>query len=146
MHTSLVDMEDRTSTAKTVVFVCEHGAAKSVIAALHLSRLAEQAGLAVRGVARGTEPEPTLSPAAVAGLRRDGLEVADLVPTCPDAEELSSAAVVVSFGPDLGRLVSAVPSVYWSDIPAVSDDYEAARAAIVARLGPLLTAIAGTDP
>ena len=36
--------------AATVVFVCEHGAAKSVVAAAHFNRMARERGLAVRAI------------------------------------------------------------------------------------------------
>ena len=48
-----------------VVFVCEHGAAKSVVAAQYFNKLAGERGLAVRAVARGAEPQADLSVSAV---------------------------------------------------------------------------------
>jgi protein-tyrosine-phosphatase len=131
------------STAPTVVFVCEHGAAKSVIAAAYLARLAEAAGLEVRARARGTDPEPVLLPAAVAGLRVAGVTVPHDEPQRPTAAELSSAAMVVSFGPSLDDLVPAsVPCLYWRGVPAVSDGFDAARDAIVTRVLSLLAGLA----
>ena len=55
-----------------VVFVCEHGAAKSVIAAAYFNKLAGETGLRVRAIARGTNPDPQLSPITIAGLHADG--------------------------------------------------------------------------
>src|SRR5215470_5942794 len=51
-----------------VVFVCLHGAAKSVVGAAHFRRVAAARGLAVDAVAAGTEPDPDLAPGAVKGL------------------------------------------------------------------------------
>src|SRR5438093_5785714 len=51
-----------------VLFVCLHGAAKSVVGAAHFRRLAAARGLAVDAVAAGTEPDPALTPGAVKGL------------------------------------------------------------------------------
>jgi hypothetical protein len=51
----------RTSSAarpSRVLFVCLHGAAKSVVAAAHFRRLAGAAGLGIEAVAAGTEPDP----------------------------------------------------------------------------------------
>jgi arsenate reductase len=45
-----------------IIFVCEHGAAKSVIAATYFNHLAEKAGSARRAIARGINPERELSP------------------------------------------------------------------------------------
>ena len=46
----------------TIVFVCEHGAAKSVVAAAQFNRLAEERHLPYRGIARGTEPQEDIAP------------------------------------------------------------------------------------
>jgi protein-tyrosine-phosphatase len=46
-----------TTDDKTIIFVCEHGAAKSVIAAAYFNRFAEQRGLNLRAAARGTNPD-----------------------------------------------------------------------------------------
>ena len=53
---------------QTVVFVCEHGAAKSVLAAAYFNRFAAQMGLDMQAVARGTKPDQELSPQTVKGL------------------------------------------------------------------------------
>lgn len=45
----------------TVLFVCLHGAAKSVIAASYFQRLAAERGVKVRAVFAGTEPEPEVA-------------------------------------------------------------------------------------
>ena len=47
---------------RTVVFVCLHGAAKSLIAATLFQRLADERGLAVRSTFAGTEPDPAIQP------------------------------------------------------------------------------------
>ena len=41
----------------TVLFVCEHGAAKSVIAAAYFNQLASEKNLDVRAIERGTNPD-----------------------------------------------------------------------------------------
>ena len=43
-----------------VVFVCEHGSVKSLIAMDYFNRSARERGLAYRAVARGTAPEATV--------------------------------------------------------------------------------------
>src|SRR5205823_2361753 len=45
-----------------VLFVCLHGAAKSVVGAAHFRRLAAAHGLDVDAAAAGTEPDPQLAP------------------------------------------------------------------------------------
>src|SRR6185436_6176974 len=61
--------------SQTVVFVCEHGAAKSVIATAYFNKLAAERGLPYRATFRGTSPQEALSVRAVAGLKEDGIAV-----------------------------------------------------------------------
>src|ERR1051326_8439723 len=63
------------STSPSVVFVCEHGAAKSVIATAYFNKLAAERGLPYRATFRGTSPQDALSVRAVAGLKEDGIDV-----------------------------------------------------------------------
>src|SRR5882762_4195420 len=58
-----------------VVFVCEHGAAKSVIATAYFNKLARDRGLPYRASFRGTDPQAELSVSALKGLREDGIEI-----------------------------------------------------------------------
>jgi protein-tyrosine-phosphatase len=121
---------------RRVLFVCRHGAAKSVVAAAHFRRLAGARGLAVDAVAAGTEPDAELTPAAAKGLAADGL------PACPDRPrpvtlyDLDAAARVVSFG--CAVRPRSAPVERWDDVPAVSDGYAAARDRIVARVERLV--------
>jgi protein-tyrosine-phosphatase len=55
------------------VFVCEHGAAKSVIATAHFNKMAAERGLRARATYRGVNPQAELSADALKGLRDDGL-------------------------------------------------------------------------
>src|SRR5690349_1513124 len=60
---------------QTVLFVCEHGAAKSVIAAAHFNKIAKERGLPYRAVARGTAPDQTIPDGVRNGLKQAGLEL-----------------------------------------------------------------------
>jgi arsenate reductase (thioredoxin) len=122
----------------TVLFVCLHGAAKSLIAASHLERLARERGVKIRAEFAGTEPDPALMPAAVAGLQAEGIDVRGRWPRSVSADDIRTASRVVSFGCDLGALAPGVPVERWDDVPAVSENYRAARDVIVSRLPTLL--------
>jgi arsenate reductase (thioredoxin) len=136
---------DRAQTA-TVLFVCQHGAAKSVVAAALCRRLAGEAGLALEGVARGTEPEPEVASAAAAGLHAEGIDVGDQRPREVSREDVRAAWRVVTFGPEVpGSDSPGVVVERWADVPAVSEDYPAARDAIAGRLRSLMVA-AAVDP
>src|SRR5882672_67283 len=124
-----------------VLFVCLHGAAKSVIGAAHFRRLAAARGLAIDAVAVGTEPDPQLAPGAVNGLAGDGLTARPVRPRPVTLHDLDTATRVVSFGCDVtparGQRVEQ-----W-DVPAVSEGYAAARDRIVANVERLVAELAG---
>ncbi|MGH7331915.1 MAG: low molecular weight phosphatase family protein [Candidatus Rokuibacteriota bacterium] len=122
----------------TVLFVCLHGAAKSLIAASHLERLARERGITVRAGFAGTEPDPELTPAAVAGLLAEGIDVRGRRPRRVTGDDVRNAFRVVSFGCELGALAPGVAVERWDDVPAVSENYRAARDVIVSRLPALL--------
>jgi arsenate reductase (thioredoxin) len=131
-------MDDGRSAA-TILFVCLHGSAKSLIAAEYLSRLAKSRGLALRGESMGVEPDVEVPAAVVAGLAADGIDVRGHVPRHLDAEHLASAAHVVSFGCELPPMSRAPSSIEcWDDLPMVSDGFATARDAIVARVETLV--------
>jgi protein-tyrosine-phosphatase len=123
-----------------VLFVCLHGAAKSVVGAAHFRRLAAARGLDVDAAAAGTEPDAELGPGAVKGLAGDGLRAMPNRPRPVTIHDLKSATRVVSFGcdvtPSLGQ-----PVDQW-DVPNVSDGYAAARDRIVANVERLVAELA----
>src|SRR5262249_2153597 len=129
------------AAAPRVLFVCQHGAAKSVVAAAHFRRLAAARGRPVGAVAAGTEPEPELAPGAVKGLAGEGLAAAPARPRPVTIFDLDTASRVVSFGcevtPARGQSVDR-----WN-VPAVSEGYSAARDRIVEHVERLVAELAG---
>ena len=124
---------------RTVVFVCLHGAAKSMIAGAYLNGLAKERGLQLLASAAGIEPEPEIPTAVRDGLLRDGLDVRNLRPRKVTRDELASAWRIVSFGCDLNDVAPPGRTVErWDDVPLVSDGFAAARDAIRTRVRRLL--------
>lgn len=126
-----------------VVFVCPHGAAKSVIAATYFQRLAERRGLPVAAAAAGTDPDPEVSPQAAAGLLAEGIDVRGYRPRRVTREELVTARRVVSLGCEPGELLAPGVTVdRWDDVPPVSEGFGAASAAIARRVERLVDEVA----
>jgi len=123
---------------RRVVFVCLHGSAKSVIAEAYWNRLATRGGLDVPATSAGTEPDAAIPPHVIAGLLGDGLDVRDQRPRRATREDLAGAWRIIAFGCDLKGLAPPGVSVErWDDVPAVSEGFDAARSAIVARVSAL---------
>ena len=127
---------------RTIVFVCLHGAAKSVLAAHCWDRLARERGLSVRATFAGLEPDPEIAPRVSAALAKEGTDLRGERPRRVTADEIIGAWRVVSFGCDLEPLAAGVPVERWDEIPAVSDGFEAAREAIERRVAALIATAA----
>ena len=125
-----------------VLFVCLHGAAKSVIAAEQFRQRAAAANLEVEVTAGGLEPDPEIPANVVSGLAAEGLDVTGRFPRQLDDRDLNRADLVVSFGCSVEDRVSSGAIVRWDGIPHVSDGFEAARDVIVERVEELVAAIA----
>ena len=125
--------------AAKVVFVCEHGAAKSVVASEYFNKLAAERGLAARAIARGADPQANLSVSALAGLQADGMSPSLSAPRSLNATELRGSARVVAFdcGEPTMKALNGMDAC-WDDVPAVSDDYARARDRIRAHVAEMV--------
>ena len=84
--------------AQIVVFVCEHGAAKSVVAAAQFNQMAAERGLPFRAISRGTAPDATVPSRVTEGLKRDGLRLPEgFTPTALSGTDMAQAIRIVSF-------------------------------------------------
>jgi arsenate reductase (thioredoxin) len=131
-------------TPQTVLFVCEHGAAKSVIAAAHFNKIAKERGLPYRAVARGTALDATIPDAVRQGLERAGLEVTVEKPVMVGQTDVTSANRVVTFEIALPNTISsskAAPTD-WRAVPSVSADFGIASADIKRRVEALIDELA----
>src|ERR1051325_9416927 len=86
------------TTSPSIVFVCEHGAAKSVIATAYFNKLAAERGLLYRATFRATTPQDELSFRAVAGLREDGIAVPSGKPAEISDGDVANATHVFAIG------------------------------------------------
>jgi arsenate reductase (thioredoxin) len=117
-----------------VLFVCDSGAAKSLIAAQHFNRIAETRGVLARAQAAGLEPDREVPRHIVAGLAADGFEVKDYVPHLLTNELVESAIRLVSFDCDVTPRAPRQRVEMWSGIPPTTDGYERTREAIVTKV------------
>jgi protein-tyrosine-phosphatase len=133
-----------TPDKQIVVFVCEHGSAKSVIAATHFNRIAESKGLPYRAVSRGVHPDAEVPENIKSGLLADGFQGDPAKPKLVAAEDISSAARVVTMGCELpkGSADRTEKVDDWKNLPAVGNGYVEARKAIVERVEILVKELA----
>jgi protein-tyrosine-phosphatase len=121
-----------------VVFVCEHGAAKSVIATAYFNKLARERGLPYRATFRGTDPQAELSVSALKGLREDGIEIPEGKPTAIAPTDVERATHVFAIGCTLpSSATTSGKAASWSDVPD-GEGYARTRDAIVKHVTALL--------
>lgn len=133
--------QEKGTPMETVVFVCEHGSAKSLIASQWFNKLAAERGLRVRSVSRGVTPDPSVPAAIAKNLAADGLAPEGFVPKALSRADLSTAKQMVTIGVDASSVTkgSSVPVETWNDIPPASENYAASRDAMRARIEELLS-------
>ena len=126
-----------------VVFVCEHGSVKSLVAMEYFNRSAQKRGLAYRAVARGTAPEPIVPSSVRAGLRAAGFDVSRFTPRLFEASDVEDASLVVSFDQDIAKIVRGkVRRLAWDNLPGVLADYARGRDEIVRHVDELIDELA----
>jgi arsenate reductase len=117
--------------APTILFMCPHGAAKSVLASAYFQRLAKERGLNVRVESAGTEPDAQVAPAVAAHLTRNGYPIPVTRPRQVTADDVSTADFVISIGCDLKGLPAPRGALLkWDDVPAPSENFAGADEAI----------------
>lgn len=122
-----------------ILFVCEHGAARSTIAAAYFNKLAKEQGLNYRAVFRGTDPDSVLSPSTKKGLAGDGFDVSNWVPELVSQTDVNGASQIVTFDCALPVKDSSVKQVtQWNGIPPISKDYNLARNQIAEKVQQLI--------
>jgi arsenate reductase (thioredoxin) len=144
---ALAQVEQSPAQAASVVFVCEHGSVKSLIAASLFNQAAGAKSLPLRAVARGVVPDESVPSAIAEALARDGFQVKDFKPLQVSRTEAAAATRVVAISLDSGLLKSIERSEVekWNDVPAASTDYIAAREALRRHVDALLAQLATTS-
>jgi arsenate reductase (thioredoxin) len=121
-----------------ILFLCQHGGAKSVVAVCHFNRLAAERGLPFVAVAAAAEEPYDAVPAPVAGhLEREGFDVRAFKPQRVTPGAIGAAARVVTIGCDVSGAHDR-----WDDVPAASEDLEGSVAAIRRHVEVLAEALA----
>lgn len=130
---------------QTVVFICDHGNVKSLIAASLFNRGAARRHLSFHAVARGVTPAagPVPEPVA-AGLHDDGFDVAGFEARPIAAAELQTASRVVLLNVDPAAVPAADirKTAVWTGIPPAGTGYAQARDDIARRVDLLLQQLA----
>lgn len=138
----------RPEAAAAVVFVCEHGSVKSLIAREWFNRLASERGLKVRATSRGLSPEASVPGPIADHLRDDGFDVATFHPRPFEPSDLSGAMRIVMIGADPPPFThgTAARVDRWDGVPPASENYTASRDVLKGRIVKLIDELAQRSP
>jgi len=121
-----------------IVFVCEHGAALSVVSAAYFNKLAREQHLNLHAIARGTSPQRDIAVSTRDGLKSDGIAFETKRPQALTRADTARAQVVVTFTPIPERFSKMAPVETWDDVPPTGTNYGVARDAILKHMNELL--------
>jgi protein-tyrosine-phosphatase len=127
---SVAAVNSAADAAKQVLFMCPHGAAKSVLASAYFQKLAKERGLNVRVDAAGTDPDPEIGKAVAAHLTKTGYALPIEKPRRVTPRDLQEADLVVSLGCDLTGLPQPRGTLLKWDVPGPGENFTASDQAI----------------
>ena len=118
--------------ANRILFLCQAGGAKSVIAASYFNQLAAEQSLPYDAVAAAAEePYTAVPPPVIELLQRDGVDVSTFRPRHVDTGDISVAERIVSIDCSLEGLdLNGSQVERWDDVPKVSEGIDASAEAI----------------
>lgn len=125
------------SSARTILFVCEHGAGRSAIAATYFNKIAEQQGLKYYAIFRGVEPQEALGESTKNGLIKDGIDVTKLIPSKLSKKDIHNAYKVITLDATLPDSLKKA-DITWTGIQWAGN-YEVSKTQIVLKVDSLIT-------
>lgn len=125
---------------RTILFVCEHGSAKSVIATAHFNDLAAKNGLPYRAIARGVHPDKEIPPYIMSGLAAERLDIRGWQPKRFSEDDALRSDRIITLGCALPAAKSIVmrKREEWNDVPSPSENYQNASHAVAERVALLV--------
>ena len=145
---AIANVPPQTAQAKpapTVLFMCPHGAAKSLMASAYFQKIAKERGLNVRVDSAGTEPDAQLSKGVVAHLEKNGYAIPIEKPRAATAADMRGADVVISMGCDLSKLPAPSGVLKNWNVPDFSADFNVAEQSIRDQVTKLVDELLATQ-
>lgn len=126
---------------KKIIFVCEHGAAKSVIAASYFNQMAKERNLDYVAECRGTFPDSVVSPDIKNNLIKENVFDLTTKPRKLLISDTTNVERIILFTPLPPELRTDIQTENWSNIQNVDADYDKRRNAIVKKISELLDSL-----
>jgi arsenate reductase (thioredoxin) len=122
---------------QTILFVCEHGAGRSAIAASYFNKKAEKQGLIYRAIFRGIDPQEALGASTKNGLIKDSVDVTSLIPIKLSKNDIAKAYKLITLDCTLPSTFNKADT-HWTGIE-MNGNYEVSKKQIALKVDSLLT-------
>jgi arsenate reductase (thioredoxin) len=119
---------------KKVIFVCEHGAGKSVVAAAYFNKIAKERNLDWEASCRGTNPDEEVSAPTKEGLSSDNLLDPKLSPQKLAQPDTANVERIILFTKLPDDFKTTIKSEDWSSLPNIDSKYELRRDALIKQI------------
>jgi arsenate reductase len=119
---------------KKVIFVCEHGAGKSVVAAAYFNKIAKDRNLDWEASCRGTNPDEEVSAPTKEGLRSDNLLDPKLSPQKLAQGDTSNIEKIILFTKLPDDFKTTIKNEDWSSLPNIDAKYEVRRDVLIKKI------------
>ena len=128
---------------ETILFLCPHNAAKSIMAEAYFNHRVQQDGLPFLADSAGTEPSEHIWPTVIGLLQHEGIPLTSQIPRKVTRNDILDAFQVISLGCALEE-VEGLPRQFipWEDIPLASTDLLASWMAIRHHVDQLIADLA----
>jgi arsenate reductase len=126
---------------KKIIFVCQHGAAKSVIAASYFNKIAKERNLNFVAECRGVEPDSAVSKTTKDGLANDKVFNPTTKPQKLLNADTTNTEMIVLFTDLPEDIRTSIKIENWSKIENVDADYSTRRDAIIRKINELLDSL-----
>ena len=124
----------------TLLFICPHGAAKSIMAAAYTAHIAKQYGLELHVATAGAEPDAAIASPVATLLESEGIALTEETPRMLNQSDIDHDQRVISLGCPLDQFHTQGTSVeYWNDVMPPSQNVVAAKDAIYAHVMQLIS-------
>jgi len=133
------DKENNKRVKRTILFVCEHGAGRSAIAASYFNKKAENQKLEYSAIFRGLEAQEALGASTKVGLIKDSVDVTNLTPSNLSKNDAEDAYMVITLDCTLPANFKNA-NLQWTGIP-MDGNYEISKNRIALKVDSLITVI-----
>ena len=126
---------------KTILFICEHGAGRSAIAATYFNTIAKKNGLNYRAIFRGIDPQEALGISTKNGFINDSIDVSNLIPTKIEKADFDKAHKVITLDCQLPDTFKK-PDLQWTGIQ-MNGNYDISKGEIMPKVDSLVLGLGG---